>query len=71
METVELSAYGCTVMREGVFLAIDKVEERIRLYNDFGILSYRPCIVMFTDAMPTDDMEYAKCRLTEQEKRKS
>lgn len=25
---------------------------------------------MFTDGMPTDDMEYAKRRLTEQEKKK-
>lgn len=70
METVELSAYGCTAMGEGITLAIDKVEERIRLYNDFGTPSYRPCIVMFTDGIPTDDMEYAKCILNEQEKKK-
>lgn len=42
MKPVTLSVNGCTVMNAGINLALDKLKERIRLYNEYGIPCFKP-----------------------------
>lgn len=67
MQTVTLSATGCTAMGAGINLAIDKVKERNRFYNDMGTPCYRPWIFMITDGAPTDDISAARQRILDEE----
>lgn len=67
MQPVTLSATGCTAMGAGINLAIDKVKERNRFYNDMGTPCFRPWIFMITDGAPTDDISAARQRILDEE----
>lgn len=67
MQPVTLSATGCTAMGEGINLAIDKVKERNRFYNDMGTPCFKPWIFMITDGAPTDDISAARQRILDEE----
>lgn len=67
MQPVTLSATGCTSMGEGINLAIDKVKERNRFYNDMGTPCFKPWIFMITDGAPTDDISAARQRILDEE----
>lgn len=67
LQPVNLSATGCTAMGAGINLAIDKVKERNRFYNDLGIPSYKPQIIMISIGAPTDDISLAMQRISEEE----
>ena len=67
MQSVTLSATGCTAMGEGINLAIDKVKERNRFYNDMGTPCFKPWIFMITDGAPTDDISAARQRILDEE----
>lgn len=67
MQPVTLSANGCTAMGEGINLAIDKVKERNRFYNEMGTPCFKPWIFMITDGLPTDDISGASQRIIEEE----
>ena len=69
MQPVSLSARGCTSIGAGVNLAIDKVKERNRFYNQMGTPCFKPWIFMITDGEPTDDIEYAVQRVQEEERK--
>lgn len=67
MQSVTLSASGCTAMGAGINLAIDKVKERNRFYNSMGTPCFKPWIFMITDGAPTDDIEFARQRIIDEE----
>lgn len=67
MQSVTLSASGCTAMGAGINLAIDKVKERNRFYNSMGTPCFKPWIFMITDGAPTDDIESARQRIIDEE----
>lgn len=67
MQSVTLSASGCTAMGAGISLAIDKVKERNRFYNSMGTPCFKPWIFMITDGAPTDDIESARQRIIDEE----
>lgn len=71
MEPVNLTAGGCTAMGEGINLAIDKVKERNRFYNEMGTPCFKPWIFMITDGAPTDDISGARQRIIEEEQKGS
>lgn len=58
-----LSASGWTPMGEGLLKAAEITNERRRLYNAEGVMSYKPWIFMITDGAPTDNIESAKQEL--------
>lgn len=58
-----LSASGLTPMGEGLLKAAEITNERCRLYNANGVMSFRPWIFMITDGEPTDNIESAKQEL--------
>lgn len=58
-----LSASGLTPMGEGLLKAAEITNERRRLYNTEGVMSYKPWIFMITDGEPTDSIESAKQEL--------
>ena len=49
-----LVANGATMMSAGVNLALDKIEERKKMYRDNGIDYYRPWLFLLTDGAPTE-----------------
>ena len=49
-----LVANGTTMMSAGVNLALDKIEERKKMYRDNGIDYYRPWLFLMTDGAPTE-----------------
>ena len=59
MGKLSLTADGGTSMGEGIELAIQKVKERTRLYQNMGVHCYKPWIIMFADDVPTDNIESA------------
>ena len=64
---VALTAGGCTAMGEAINLAIDKVKERNKFYDDMGTPCHKPWIFMITDGAPTDDISLARQRIAEEE----
>ena len=58
-----LSASGLTPMGEGLLKAAEITNERRRLCNANGVMSFRPWIFMITDGEPTDSIESAKQEL--------
>ena len=52
-----LVANGTTMMSEGINFALDRIEERKRMYADNGIDYYRPWLFMLTDGEPTEPPE--------------
>ena len=58
-----LSASGLTPMGEGLLKAAEITNERRRLYNTEGVMSFKPWIFMITDGEPTDNIESAKQEL--------
>ena len=69
MQPVSLTARGSTCMGEGVNLAIDKVKERNRFYNQMGTPCFKPWIFMITDGEPTDSIDYAVQRVQDEERK--
>ena len=67
LPSISLSARGGTSMGAGIELAIDKVKERNRFYNDMGTPCFKPWIFMITDGAPTDDISAARQRILEEE----
>lgn len=47
-----ISPRGATHMGEGVNLALDRLEERKKLYSDNGVLYFQPWLVLMTDGGP-------------------
>ena len=58
-----LSASGLTPMGEGLLKAAEITNERRRLYNANGVMTFKPWIFMITDGEPTDSIESAKQEL--------
>jgi hypothetical protein len=58
-----LSASGLTPMGEGLLKAAEITNERRRLYNANGVMTFKPWIFMITDGEPTDNIESAKQEL--------
>jgi hypothetical protein len=58
-----LSASGWTPMGEGLLKAAEITNERRRLYNANGVMTFKPWIFMITDGEPTDSIESAKQEL--------
>ena len=56
-EAPTLVANGITMMSAGINLALDKIEERKRMYRDNGIDYYRPWLFLMTDGAPTEEQE--------------
>lgn len=54
-ESLQLQASGATPMRKALELAMLKITERKRSYQQHGISYYRPWIFLLTDGEPTDD----------------
>ena len=52
-----LVANGTTEMSAGINLALDRIEERKRMYRDNGIDYYRPWLFLLTDGAPTETSE--------------
>ena len=52
-----LVANGATMMSAGINLALDKIEERKRMYSANGIDYYRPWLFLMTDGAPTEMQE--------------
>ena len=52
-----LVANGTPMMSEGINFALDRIEERKRMYADNGIDYYRPWLFMLTDGEPTEPPE--------------
>ena len=71
LQPVTLCATGCTAMGAGINLAIDKIKERNRFYNDMGTPCFKPWIFMITDGAPTDDISAAKQRILDEESKGS
>ena len=71
LQPVTLSATGYTAMGAGINLAIDKVNERNRFYNDMGTPCFKPWIFMITDGAPTDDISAARQRILDEESKGS
>jgi uncharacterized protein YegL len=53
-EPPHLRATGMTAMGEGIFRALDLIEERKSEYKSLGTPYYRPWIMMITDGGPND-----------------
>ena len=56
-EAPTLVANGVTMMSAGINLALNKIEERKRMYRDNGIDYYRPWLFLMTDGAPTEEQE--------------
>jgi uncharacterized protein YegL len=65
-----LTAGGSTPMGAAINLALDKLEERKRLYKQTGTPYFRPWIFLITDGEPTDEWQTAAKRVQENESRK-
>ena len=50
-------------MGEGLLKAAEITNERRRLYNTEGVMSFKPWIFMITDGEPSDNIESAKQEL--------
>ena len=68
-QPINLTAGGLTAMGEGINLAIDKVKERNRLYNDMGTPCFTSWIFMISDRATTDGLS-ARQRIIEEENKK-
>jgi len=66
-----LTTSGATPMGTAINLALNKLQERKRVYKDNGIPYYRPWIFMITDGEPTDEWQSAAQRVKEAETRKA
>jgi uncharacterized protein YegL len=58
-----LQADSDTPMGAAIFLALDLIEDRKRIYRTNGVSSYRPWIFLVTDGGPTDSWEEAAVRV--------
>jgi len=66
-----LAAGGSTPMGAAINLALDKLEERKRLYKQTGTPYFRPWVFLITDGEPTDEWQTAAKRVQESESRKA
>ncbi|MFN8444284.1 MAG: VWA domain-containing protein [Caldilineaceae bacterium] len=67
-----LRANGDTPMGSAINLALDKLEERKKIYRNSGLSYYRPWMFLVTDGQPTDGAAWqgAATRLREAESKK-
>lgn len=68
----EIVANGSTPIGEGMATALDEVEMQKDVYDENGITSTRPWIILISDGVPTDhNWEYVaeRCREAESDKR--
>lgn len=71
-EAPNLEANGTTPLGEGMQEALDQVEAQKALYDQNGITSTRPWIILISDGVPTDagwEMTAERCRVAEQDKK--
>lgn len=52
-----LTTYGSTSMGGALTLAADELKKRRQIYQDNGIPSYKPWVVLMTDGCPNDNWE--------------
>jgi uncharacterized protein YegL len=67
-----ISANGSTPLGRGMELAMSKIAEQKRAYDDNGISSTRPWIILISDGVPTDygwEEVAARCRDAETRKK--
>ena len=65
-----LSAGGGTPMGKAINMALDKLEERKKIYKIAGISYFRPWVFLITDGEPTDEWHSAATRIQAMEERK-
>ena len=65
-----LSVSGETPMGQAIDEALDKLEERKRIYDSNGIGRFRPWVFLITDGAPTDSWKVAAQRVYELESQK-
>ena len=53
---------GKTPLGQAVMLALDKIEERQKLYEDHGITTYKPWLILISDGAATDSTREAEDR---------
>lgn len=63
---------GRSVLNEAIDTALDALEKRKRLFWEFGVFYYRPCLIVFSDWKASDlEREYAvRNRLQDEIRRK-
>ncbi len=65
-----LSSGGGTPMGAAINTALDKLEERKKIYKSAGISYFRPWVFLITDGEPTDEWHEAATRIQAMEDRK-
>lgn len=65
-----LEASGLTPMGQAINLALDRINERKKLYVQYGLSYYRPWIFLITDGEPNDEWHSAARRIKEAEEAK-
>lgn len=61
-EPPELRAGGSTPLGQATHIAMDKLQERKKLFRAVGIEYYRPWVFLISDGAPTDEWESAARR---------
>lgn len=56
---ISLEAEGPSATGEAICLAYHNIKQQLRYYMERGIQCYRPVVLMLTDGMPTDNIDYA------------
>ncbi len=65
-----LHASDATPMGSAIKLALDRLDERKKIYKENGISYYRPWVFLITDGAPTDEWQSAAQRIHEAETKK-
>ena len=58
----DIEASGKTPLGQAVGLALDKIEERQRIYEGHGITTYKPWLILISDGVATDTFQTAANR---------
>ena len=67
MPPLELKAEGNTPLGAAIEAAVEKLRERCRVYDEAGVVKYKPWLFIITDAMATDDLTRAHKIIRERE----
>lgn len=70
MKTPTLEAHGGTPMGQAIDLALNLIEKRKAIYNEYGTPYFRPWIFCITDGEPNDNYSAAAKRLSDMESQK-
>lgn len=65
----DIVASGTTPLGQAVILALDKIEERKKRYEDHGITTYKPWLILIGDGEATDVYQKAADRLLSLQKK--